>query len=263
MDKTIGRTDLRRRALVLAGAGSLATPVLGVGLAGCATSSRRRGPVVQFEQPEVRVGDRWIYREINRYNGLAHGGRGSDGHRNLAADLQRQQDPQRDYRRCDRPPRRGPGGALRAALGGGRRAHLRPHHGFRRADADRACRACGSAGPNTSRTSYSVPGYSGRYRWMQRLKVVGTDRIATPAGNFDCREGAAHDLVRLSGRLPLQLLARRQRLVCAGGQPLGAARMDRRLPARELAGQDGGTRRREDWVRWELVSYAPAAGPKG
>ena len=39
MDKTSQQTDLRRRALVLAGAGSLATPVLGVGLAGCASSS--------------------------------------------------------------------------------------------------------------------------------------------------------------------------------------------------------------------------------
>ena len=28
-------------------------------------------------------------------------------------------------------------------------------------------------------------------------------------------------------------------------------------------GKLGGTRRREDWVRWELVSYTPAAGPAG
>ena len=78
MDKTIEGTNLRtieapnlrRRSIVLAGAGTLAAPVLGSALVGCATPSPPAGSAVQFEQPRVRVGDRWLYREINRYNGL-------------------------------------------------------------------------------------------------------------------------------------------------------------------------------------------------
>src|SRR5690606_10008379 len=69
MIKSNGRAKPRRRSLLLAGAGTLATPVLASGLAGYATS-REPGPVVQFGQARVRTGDRWVYREINRYNGL-------------------------------------------------------------------------------------------------------------------------------------------------------------------------------------------------
>lgn len=48
---------------------ALATLVAG----GCATVERVAAPVVRVEAPAVAVGDRWLYDEINGYNGLRVG----------------------------------------------------------------------------------------------------------------------------------------------------------------------------------------------
>src|SRR5690606_5685693 len=63
---------------------------------------------------------------------------------------------------------------------------------------------------------------------------TGHDR----GGHLRVPARAAPDPVRLSRRLPLQLFAHRRPLVRIRGQSLGAARMDRGLPARELARPD-------------------------
>jgi hypothetical protein len=49
----------------------LALPVLI--MSGCATVERVPAPVARVEAPAIRVGDRWLYDEINAYNGLRVG----------------------------------------------------------------------------------------------------------------------------------------------------------------------------------------------
>ncbi len=260
MDKTIRRTDLRRRALVLAGAGSLATPVLGVGLAGCATS-RPTGPVVQLEQPEVRVGDRWVYREINRYNGLAM----AQVEVTVTATSPLTCSVSRTRSETTAGAIARPDGVQVERYAQAWAVDIEPTYDLTMDFAEPmpivpAAMRMGES--ETSRTSYSVQGYSGRYRWMQRLKVVGTDRIATPAGNFDA--------VKVQRTIwfdyPDVFRFNSSRIDSVWYAPEVNRWVQREWTGdyqhENSLGKHGGTRRREDWVRWELVSYAPAAGPK-
>jgi hypothetical protein len=261
MIKSTAKTDPRRRSLLLAGTATLATPVLATGLAGCA-SSGKPGPVVQFEQPRVRVGDRWVYREINRYNDLALA--------DVEVTVTAESPLTCNVRRTRSDTTAGEIARSDAVLVE-RYAYpwavdLEPTYDLLIDFAEPMPIVPAKARigeTQTSRTRYTVPGYSGDYGWMQRLTVAGTGRIATPAGNFDCIE-----------------VERRIWFDYPDVFRFNSARVDRvwyapqvnRWVRREWTGDYlhenslddlGGFRRREDWVRWELLSYAPAAGAAG
>ena len=258
MDKSkTDKANLERRALVLGASAGLVLPA--IGLAGCATQPT--GPVRQFEQPRVRVGDRWLYREINRYNQLPLSQvevtvaatspltcsvrrTRSDS---TAGEIIRpdaiqeeiyaepwavEQEPTYDLTMDFAQPMP----LLPSSLQVGQTEH--------------------------SKTSYTVSGYSGRYRWNQRLKATGVERLATPAGVYDC--------------------LRVRRMIWFDYPDVfrfGSARVDNvwyspevnRWVRREWTGDyqhenslgKMGSRRREDWVRWELLSYVPAPAGAG
>ena len=259
--RTVGGPDLRRRSLVLAGAGTLATPVLGSALVGCATPTSPAGSAVQFEQPRVRVGDRWLYHEINRYNGLTMA--------DVEITVSEASPLSCSVRRTPGDSTAGeiarPDAVLVERYAEPGAVDVEPTYDLVMDFAEpmpilpNSLRVGES---QTRKTSYVVQGYSGSYRWTQRLKAVGVDRIATPAGNFDCLKV--------------------QRTIWFDYPDVfryGSSRVDsvwyapevNRWVRREWTGDyqhenslgKRGTRRREDWVRWELVSYTPAAGPAG
>lgn len=262
MIESKAKPDPGRRNLLLAGAGTLAVPILAAGLAGCAASRRPAGPVVEFEQPRVRVGDRWVYREINRYNGLTLA--------TVEVTVTAVSPLTCSVRRTRSDTTAGeiarPDAVLVERYAQPWVVEVEPTYDLAMDFAQPMPIVPASARigeTQTSRTRYTVPGYSGTFGWMQRLTVAGTGRIATPAGNFDCLEIERQiwfdypDVFRFN-----------------------SARVDRvwyapqvnRWVRREWTGDYlhenslddlGGIRRREDWVRWELMSYAPAAAAAG
>ncbi|MBA3479652.1 MAG: DUF3108 domain-containing protein [Lautropia sp.] len=264
MDESLNRDirgpDLRRRSLVLRGATGIALPALGLGA--CATGSRPSGPVREFEQPRVTVGDRWHYREINRYNQLPL----ADVEVTVAASSPLVCSVRR--RRTDTTAGEiaRPDAVQVERYASPWVVDLEPIYDLTMdfAEPMPILPASLRVGENDARkTSYTVRGYSGQFRWDQRLKAIGTERITTPAGTFDCL------LVRRMIWFQYPDVFR-----------FNSARVDNawyapevnRWVRREWTGdyhhensldQKTGMRRREDWVRWELVSYSPAAGGAG
>lgn len=259
MDKPmIETTDPRRRALVLAGAGALATPALGVGLAGCATGAQPTGPVVQFEQPKVRVGDRWVYREINRYNGLAL----ADVEVTVTAASPLTCSVRRTRSETSAGQIARPEEVQEERYAQPWTVDVEPTYDLTMDFADPMPILPASLRVGESeyrKTSYTVRGYSGRYRWTQRLKAVRVGRIATPAGNFDCLQVQR----TIWFDYPDVFRSFSSRTDSAWYAP-----EVNRWVRREWTGDyqhennlgKNGIRRREDWVRWDLVSYSPAAG---
>lgn len=245
--------DLRRRGLVLGAAGA-ALPALG--LAGCATGSPPSGPVRQFEQPLVRVGDRWLYREINRYNQLPL----ADVQVTVTASAPLTCSLRRTRSDSTAGEIARPDAVQEERYAGPWAVDLEPTYDLTMDFAEpmpilpRSLRV-GEA--QYRETSYTVRGYSGRYRWTQHLKATGVERVATPAGNFEC--------------------LRVQRMIWFDYPDVfryRSARVDNvwyapevnRWVRREWTGDyqhensldKMGSRRREDWVRWDLVAYTPA-----
>ncbi|MGE0800268.1 MAG: DUF3108 domain-containing protein [Lautropia sp.] len=247
----------RRRLLTLLPA-ALAGPVVGAaGLTGCATAA----PPVDspaFSAPRVRPGDRWAYREINRYNQTAV----ADvdiivtGAQPLACRVER------------RPTETTAGAVQRHGASDEERYATawtvlhEPTYDLTLDFAEPmpllpAALQVGATQRNV--TSFTVSGYSRRYRWDQRLRAIGAERIATPAGSFDClvvrREiyFESPDPFRLNSSRVDQIWyapainrwARREWT----GDYLSETSLDDRFAGR----------RREDWVRWELTRYTPAA----
>jgi hypothetical protein len=253
------KVNPRRRSLL---AGAVATPVLATGLAGCAASRQPAGPVVALEQPRARVGDRWVYREINRYNGLPL----ADVEVTVTAESPLTCNVRRTRSDTTAGEIARPDAILVERYAQPWVVDLEPTYDLTMdfAEPMPIVPASAQAGQaQTSRTRYTVPGYSGSFAWMQRLKVTGSGRIATPAGNFDCVE-----------------VERRIWFDYPDVFRFNSARVDRiwyapqvnRWVRREWTGDylhenslddRGNIRRREDWVRWDLLSYTPAAGAAG
>jgi hypothetical protein len=257
--KLILDTDLRRRGLVAGSAAGLLLPALG--LAGCATRSQPSGPVREFAQPTVRLGDRWTYVEINRYNQLPLA--------NVEVTVTALSPLTCSVRRTRSDSTAGeiarPDAVQEERYSQPWAVEVEPTYDLTMVFAEPMpiLPATLRVGESDSRTtSYTVNGYSGRYRWNQRLTAAGAERIATPAGTFDC--------------------LRVQRTIYFDYPDVfrfGSSRVDNawyapevnRWVRREWTGDyqhensmdRQGTRRREDWVRWDLVAYAPASGAAG
>jgi hypothetical protein len=258
MDKAPTRpTDSRRRRLML-GAAGIALPF---GLTGCATGSNSAGSGRQFAPPQVRPGDRWLYVEINRYNGLPLA--------NVEVTVTNSYPLTCSVRRTRTDSTAGeimrPNAVQEERYSEPWTVDVEPIYDLT-LDFEQPMPILPSSlrvGALDSRaTSYTVKGYSGRYRWSQRLRAVGAERLVTPAGSFDC--------------------LRVQRTIWFDYPDVfrfGSARVDdawyapevNRWVRREWTGDyqhensfgKMGTRRREDWVRWDLLSYQPGAAPAG
>jgi hypothetical protein len=261
MSESKSRTSPRRRTLLLAGAGTLAVPMLASGVAGCGTF-REPGPVVDLPPPRVQVGDRWVYREINRYNGLPL----ADVEVTVTAVAPLTCNVRRKRSDTTAGEIARPDAVLVERYAQPWMVDLEPTYDMTIDFAEPMPIVPPSARigeTQTSRTRYTVSGYYGSYGWMQRLTVAGTGRIATPAGNFDCIE-----------------VERRVWFDYPDVFRFNSSRIDRvwyapqvnRWVRREWTGEYlhensldefGGIRRREDWVSWELLSYTPAAGATG
>ena len=251
------RADPQRRALVLGGGAGLALPA--IGLAGCDTGPTNPQAAREFQPPRVQVGDRWVYRETNLYNQLplANVEVTVTSAAPLTCSVQRTRSdstageiPRRDtvvqeiYASpwaVDHEPTYDltmdfaqPMPLLPPSLRVGEKEH--------------------------NKTRYTVSGYTGSYGWSQYLKALDVERIATPGGSFDC--------------------LRVRRMIWFDYPDVfrfGSARVDNiwyapvvnRWVRREWTGDyqhenslgRHGTRRREDWVRWDLLSYEPGQKP--
>lgn len=255
----IADANRARRRFIQRGAGLLTVPALG--LAGCATNAAPTGPVRQFEQPRVRVGDSWRYREINRYNQLP------------LADVQvtvTSTAPLTCSVRRTRSDTTAGEIARPDAFQEERYASpwavvIEPTYDLTMdfAEPMPILPASLRVGESDSRrTSYTVRGYSGRYWWRQRLAALGTERVSTPAGTFECLRVRREiwfdypDILRFSSfRIDTVWYApevnRWVRRVWTGDYKHDNS-MDMFM-----------SRRREDWVQWELIAYSPAANPAG
>lgn len=250
-------TDLQRRRLVLGAGAGVALPALG--LTGCATGTGVTGPARQFEPPTVAVGDRWVYREINRYNGLPL----ADVEVTVTASYPLTCNVRRTRSDSTAGEILRPNSIQEERYSVPWAVDVEPIYDLTMDFAEPMPILPPSLRVGASdyrKTSYVVKGYSGRYRWTQRLKAVGAERIVTPAGSFDC--------------------LRVQRMIWFDYPDVfrfGSARVDNawyapevnRWVRREWTGDyqhenslgKMGSRRREDWVRWDLLSYQPAASP--
>ncbi|MGE0312551.1 MAG: hypothetical protein AB7P21_13130 [Lautropia sp.] len=106
-------------------------------------------------------------------------------------------------------------------------------------------------------TTFTVAGDSGTYRWAQRLRALRHETVATPAGRFDCL--VVEREIRFASPDPFSTDRRRRDTRWYAPEVGGWVR-------REWTGDyiDSGhlddrlSRRREDWVRLELEAYLPA-----
>ena len=249
-----------RRRFLRGGTALLAIPTLGLG--GCATTTAPTGPVRQFEQPRVRVGDIWQYREINRFNQLPLAD--VEVAVTSAAPLTCRVRRTRSNSTAGEIARHGDFQEERYASPWA--VGIEPTYDLvmNFAEPMPILPVSLQAGQSDSRTtSYTVNGFSGRFRWQQRLAALGTERVSTPAGTFEC--------------------LRVRRMIWFQHPDLfrfNSARIDtvwyaaevNRWVRREWTGDYqhensmdifAGSRRREDWVRWDLISYSPTAGPAG
>jgi hypothetical protein len=256
----MSRTDKanpRRRALVLGAGAGLALPA--IGLPGCATLAPGPQDARQFEQPRVRVGDRWLYREINRYNQLPL----ADVEVTVTAASPLTCSVRRTRSDSTAGEIARPDALLEEVYAEPWAVDHEPTYDLAMDFADPmpllpASLRVGES--EHSKTSYTVRGYSGRYRWTQHLKALDVERVATAAGSYEC--------------------LRVRRMIWFDYPDVfrfGSARIDNvwyapevnRWVRREWTGDYKhenshgklGSTRREDWVRWDMLGYEPAKVP--
>lgn len=246
MNQVSAHEPSRRRALV-----ALALPV-GSALAGCAigpaggfaAAPPAPAPSHPVPAPTVRIGDRWRYAEINRYNGSRTGV--------LTARVERV-----------RP-------ALRVSLtyadGRARDDEVYAHawqvlvepayDQLQTFDAPMPLLPTpitAGAGVDT-RARYQVPAASATFHWSQMLRAPTWERVRVPAGEFDCLRVERlivfqhSDIFRLTPDRVDTLWYAPAVNRWARREWTGTYRISGRRP----------TTVREDWVAWELLDYLSA-----
>lgn len=262
MDKSkADNADPRRRRLVLGGTVGLALPA--IGLAGCATRPRHPEHERQFEQPRVRLGDRWLYREINRYNQLP------------LSEVEVMVTAASPLLTCSVRRTRSdstageiarPDAVLEERYAQPWAVDLEPTYDLTMdfAAPMPLLPASLQVGQSEySKTSYTVRGYSGQYRWTQHLKALDVERIATPGGSYDCLRVRRMiwfdypDVFRFSSARVDNVWYAPEVNRWVRREWTGDYKHENSLGGRL------GTRRREDWVRWDLLAYTPAPGSAG
>lgn len=230
----------RRRALA-----AIASLAAAGAAAGCATGSAVPAPAggEPLPLPSPKVGDRWRYRLIDRYN---HGqiGETTVSVASVASEIRVEVD-----------------------AGGGR-----PVITERYADAWRVIEESTfdapivfdrpmPLAPPDARTgsaimttgSYRSELGSGVYRWQQRLRAAGWERVTVPAGTFDALR--IERLVTLEHPDRFRLFPERTDLLWIS--PQVGRWIAREWTGTFMPGSPTGRagRAREEWVRWELTAW--------
>ena len=248
------RRRLLRGALAFAGTtGVVAAPLL----AGCAAPRVRTQDAAALAPSRIRVGDCWLYREINRYNGSEV---------NRIEEIVTAIEPAVVVRTR----------ILASEFSAGR--VLRPDTvDDGRFDAQwRVSRELIYEQPlefaapmpllpvpivvgasRSDQTTFTVRGVTGRFTWQQRLTALGMVRVDTPAGRFASLHVRRE--IRLQSPDPFRFDASRV-------DELYYAPEVNRWVRREWTGRyrheahldEQGTFRQEDWIRRDLVDYRPA-----
>lgn len=198
-------------------------------------------------------GTRWIYREINRYNGRALG------------DLQIEVVSAAPLvLRHSRVNPSNDAGQIAAPDGPAEARYSEPWSILVDPWFDRVLRfespvpllppamTAGSSVATSSR--FSVDGNSGRYVWHQRLRIVGNEILSTPAGRFDCF--VLERLIHFDSPDPFTF--DRQRSETRWYSPAINGWVKREWTGDYLDRgnlDDRFGRRREDWVRLELQAF--------
>ncbi len=247
------RDDPGRRRLLVAGVSALA-------LSGCAVAPDPT-PGRRFEPPRVRTGDRWLYRETNQYNRLtlAETEVVVAGTAPLACSVRRL----RSETAVGEIERRGE--AIEERYSDAWSVVQEPTYDLAMTFASPMpllppTLSVGSR--RVSQTRFTVSGYSGGYDWYQRLRAVAVERIATPAGTFECLRVRRE--IRFDYPDPFRHDSYRIDEIWYAAEVNRWVRREWTGDYRHDTSMDPpGFRRREDWVRWELVSYQPAPASAG
>jgi len=257
MEKPISAASPDRRRMLILGTGA-GLSLASIGLGGCASPPSQAASARQFESPRVGVGDRWVYRETNRYNGLPLAE--VEVTVTAAAPLTCSVRRKRSDSTAGEIPR--PDAVLEEVYNGPWAVGHEPTYDMTLDFSEPMPllpQSLRVGATSHDRTRYTVSGYSGSYRWSQHLKAVAIERVATPGGSFEC--------LRVRRRIWFEY---------PDVFRFGSARVDdiwyapevNRWVRREWTGDyqhenamdPRGGRRREDWVRWDLLRYEPS-GP--
>lgn len=162
-----------RRSLVLSAPATLV-------LAACAGPAPSARNAAALPAPQPVVGDRWTYRLVNRYNGYAVGelqmAVTASGPLVVAV-----------HRGDEGSTIRSPGVDLQARYQSPWAVTVEPSYDLVLQFADPvpmlpSVLRVGERG--STRTRFSVPGYSGRYDWRQALRATREENVTVPAGSF-------------------------------------------------------------------------------
>lgn len=246
----------RRRLLIAAALAPAFAPAL-ASLAGCASNPTYlgapvgapiAGPGQPAEAPRVRVGERWRYESVNRYNNQPTAG--------LVATV------------AEATPGTGLKLALTTLSGQpiGEEWYADPWRVLQDYSFDGLqvfdrpvpiIPARLQAGvQETMSASYQVIGASAHFAWSQRLKAPTWERIRVPAGEFDCLR--VERLITFQPSDPFRILPERWDTLWYA--PAVNRWVQREWTGYYLTAGYPPVRSREDWVLWRLLDHtAPAA----
>ena len=234
-----------RRSLILAAPAALLS-------GGCASRAVKTADAPALEPPRPRAGDRWIYRLVNRYNGAPVGElqMALTGLAPLVVAVRRDDEFASSIR--------SPGVELEARYPSPWSVTVEPSYDL----------VLNFAAPvpmlpsvlrvgerSRAHTHYTVRGYSGKYDWQQSLRALREEVVTVPAGKF--RTLVVHREIWFDYPDHFRYRSSRDDTVWYAPEVNGWVR-------REWTGRyrtDSVLRGWyfEDWVRWELTAYRPAA----
>ena len=214
-------------------------------LGGCAAVESVAPPPGPVPAPRVRVGDRWRYQRINRYNGLSTG---------VLTMQVASVTPRLVVHVTDDT-----GAALPDEIYDQPwRVLQEPHYDFVQvfAQPQPVVPARIEAGARAStRNDYRVAGLDKPLFWTEDISAVAWERVHVPAGDFDA--------LRIRRAVWCQHMDW-SRSMTRRTETLWYAPSVNRWVQREWTGEyrsgGRGALFREDWVAWRLMDYTPVAG---
>ncbi len=111
-----------------------------------------------------------------------------------------------------------------------------------------------------TRHRFSVPGNSGQYGWQQRLMATGAEVVETPAGRFDTL--VIRREIWFDSPEPFRFSRQREETRWYAPAVNGFVRRTWTGSYLEEASIDLPERRREDWITEELTAYEAGGDPK-
>ncbi len=229
-----------RRSLLLAAPASLV-------LSACAGPSPATRNAVALPSPSPAVGDRWTYRLVNRYNGSTAGELKMQlaGASPLVLSVLRN-----EYGGAVASP----GADLQARYQSPWAVTVEPSYDLVLQFAEPVpmlppvLRVGERAGMHTR---YSVPGYSGDYRWQQSLRAIREETVTVPAGTFKTLVIARE--IWFDYPNWFRIYSTRSDTIWYAPEVNGWVRREWTGRYRTQSGMRGWYN--EDWVRWELTDF--------